>query len=179
MRLKWNRVVMVAVAGMLTVALAQATPTPPNTLTPIENQVRHEIIMLPYYNVFDNISFQVNNGVVTLMGQVTWPTVKTDAGRVVAKIPGVQKVDNKIEVLPLSRFDDMIRLRVYRAIYGNQAMLEYAVQPIAPIRIIVKNGNVTLIGNVNSELAKSVANIEANGVPGVFSVRDDIHVVTS
>ena len=178
MRFTMNRLMTVAVVGLMAVSLAQATSTDPNTLTPLEHQVRHEILMLPYYNVFDNITFQVTGSQVTLAGQVTWPVLKSEAGNVVKMIPGVTKVDNKIEVLPLSPFDNSIRFRVYRAVYFNPVLSKYALNPIAPIRIIVKNGHVTLDGVVNTEMAKNIAFIKANGVPGVFSVTNNLRVVS-
>ncbi len=179
MKLTKNRLMIVAVVGLLATSLAQAKPTNNlNGLTPLENQVRHELIMLPYYNVFDNINFHVNGDQVTLTGQVTWPVLKSQAANVVKMIPGVSKVDNQIEVLPLSPFDNSIRFRVYRAIYWNPVMTQYAMNPIAPIRIIVKNGHVTLEGVVGSKLAKNLAFIKANGVPGVFSVTNNLKVVS-
>jgi len=142
----------------------------------IVKEVRHELIMLPYYNVFDNLSYKVDGATVILMGQVTRPTLKTDAERVVKGIEGVEKVVNKIEVLPLSPNDDRIRRAVYRAIYGQPTFERYALQAVPPIHIIVNNGNVTLEGVVANEADKNLANIRANGVPGVFSVKNNLQV---
>ena len=139
-------------------------------------EVRHELVMLPYYDVFDNLSFKVDGSNVTLMGQVTRPTVKTDAGRVVKSIEGVTAVDNQIEVLPLSPNDDRIRLAVYRAIYGQTALQRYGMRSVPPIHIIVKNGNVTLEGVVANEGDKNIAGIQANGVSGVFSMKNNLAV---
>lgn len=140
-------------------------------------EVRHELVMLPYYNVFDNLSFRVNGGTVTLMGQVTRPTLKSDAGNVVKQIEGVTQVDNQIEVLPLSPNDDQIRRAVYRAVYGNSALsTRYGFQAVPSIHIIVKNGNVTLDGVVANSGDKTIADIQAKGVPGVFSVTDNLIV---
>ena len=142
----------------------------------LEEQVRHELVMLPYYNVFDNLSFRVDNGTVTLLGQVTQPVVKDDAARAVKHLEGVTTVRNEIEVLPLSSFDDGIRWRTYRAIYGFAPLQRYG-WPVQPsIRIIVKNGNVTLEGVVANEADRSLAYVRANGVPGVFSVTNDLKV---
>ena len=137
-------------------------------------EVRHELVMLPYYNVFDNLAFKVDGSTVTLMGQVTRPTLKSDAERVVKSIEGVDKVVNKIEVLPLSPNDERIRMAVYRAIYGNTSLQRYGLQAVPPIHIIVNNGNVTLEGVVATEADKNIANLQANGVPGVFSVKNNL-----
>ncbi len=142
----------------------------------IEREVRHELVMLPYYGVFDNLEFQVTGDTVTLTGQVTRPTLKSDAERVVKDIEGIERVVNNIEVLPLSPNDDGIRLAVYRAVYGNTALNRYALQAVPPIHIVVKNGNVTLEGMVAQEGDKNIANIEAKGVAGVFSVTDHLRV---
>jgi hyperosmotically inducible protein len=143
----------------------------------LAKEVRHELVMLPYYSVFDNLAFQVNDGVVTLLGQVTRPTLKDDAQRVVQKIEGVKKVINNIEVLPLSPNDDRIRLETYRAIYGDPTLnTKYAHQAVPPIHIIVKNGHVTLEGVVASESDKILAGMRANSVPGVFSVTNNLRV---
>lgn len=143
----------------------------------LEKEVRHELVLLPYYSVFDNLTYSVSGDVVTLGGQVTRPTLKSDAENVVKKIEGVSKVINNIEVLPLSPNDDQIRRAVYRAIYSNDVLSRYSLGAVPPIHIIVKNGNVTLEGVVSSEMDKNVANIQANGVPGVFSVTNNLRVV--
>lgn len=142
----------------------------------IVKEVRHELVMLPYYNVFDNLAFKVDGSTVTLMGQVTRPTLKSDAERVVKGIEGVEKVVNNIEVLPVSPNDERIRLAVYRAIYGQPGLQRYGLQAVPPIHIIVKNGNVTLEGVVANEADKNIANVQANGVPGVFSVKNNLRV---
>jgi hyperosmotically inducible periplasmic protein len=142
----------------------------------IEREVRHELVMLPFYGVFDNLSFRVNGGTVTLMGQVTRPTLKTDAERVVKGIEGVERVVNDIEVLPLSSYDDKIRLATYRAIYGHTALNRYVLQAVPPIHIVVKNGTVTLEGVVANEGDKNIAGLQANSVPGVFSVTNNLRV---
>ncbi len=143
----------------------------------ITKEVRHELLMLPYFSVFDNLSYKVDGYNVTLMGQVTRPTLKSDAENVVKRIEGVEQVDNQIEVLPLSPNDDRIRRAVYRAIYGYPALQKYALGVQQPIRIIVKNGNVTLEGVVDNDADKNIANVRANGVSGVFSVKNNLQVV--
>src|SRR5258708_7371237 len=142
----------------------------------VEREVRHELVMLPYYGVFDNLAFEVDGGTVTLLGQVSRPTLKTDAERVVKRIEGVERVINRIEVLPLSPYDDRIRLATYRAIYGHTALNRYALQAVPPIHIIVKNGDVTLEGVVANEGDKTIADIQARSVPGVFSVTNNLRV---
>ena len=125
-------------------------------------EIRHELVMLPYYGVFDNLAFRVNGSQVELYGQVTRPTLKSAAEQVVRQIEGVEKVINNIEVLPVSPNDDRIRLDAYRAIYGHTALNRYALQAVPPIHIIVKNGNVTLEGVVANEMDKNIANVQAN-----------------
>ena len=142
----------------------------------LEERVRHELVMLPYYNVFDNLSFRVDNGAVILFGQVTQPVVKDDAERSVKHLEGVSAVKNEIEVLPLSDFDNQIRWRTYFAIYGFGPLQHYSLGTQPPIRIIVKNGNVTLQGNVLNEMDRNIANVRANSVPGVFSVTNELKV---
>jgi hyperosmotically inducible protein len=144
----------------------------------ISREVRHELVMLPYYGVFDNLAYSVNGGIVTLHGQVTNPTLKIDAGNVVKKIEGVTKVDNKIEVLPLSPMDDQLRRAVYRAIYGEPSLNRYAMQAVPPIHIIVENGKVTLVGVVDNAADKNLTGIRANTVPGVFSVTNNLQVAS-
>jgi hyperosmotically inducible protein len=142
----------------------------------ISKEVRHELVMLPYYGVFDNLSYRVEGGTVTLRGEVTQPTLKSDAGNVVKKIEGVETVDNQIHVLPLSPNDDRIRLAEYRTIYGAAGLDRYALQAVPPIHIIVENGKVTLVGSVASQGDKTLANIRANTVSGAFSVDNELQV---
>jgi hyperosmotically inducible protein len=133
--------------------------------------------MLPYYGVFDNLAFRVDGNTVTLFGQVTRPTLKSDAENVVKKIEGVERVNNEIQVLPLSPNDDQIRMAVYRAIYGHNALsTRYGFAAVPSIHIIVNNGQVTLEGVVANEADKNIANIQANSVPGVFSVTNNLRV---
>jgi len=168
------------VLALVSAALSrQAAPPSAAATERITKEVRHELLMLPYFSVFDNLSYKVDGYNVTLMGQVTRPTLKSDAENVVKKIEGVEHVDNQIELLPLSPNDDRIRRAVYRAIYGYPALQKYALGVQQPIRIIVKNGNVTLEGVVDNEGDKNIANIRANGVSGVFSVKNNLQVVKS
>jgi hyperosmotically inducible periplasmic protein len=142
----------------------------------IVREVRHELVTLPYYGVFDNLAFRVDGATVTLLGQVTRPTLKSDAENVVKKIEGVDKVLNQIEVLPLSPNDDRIRREAYRKIFAQPQLEMYSLRAVPPIHIIVNNGKVTLEGVVASEADKNVAGIQANGVPGVFAVTNNLRV---
>lgn len=140
-------------------------------------EVRHELVMLPYYGVFDDLAYRVDGNAVTLFGQVTRPTLKSDAENVVKHIEGVSQVVNKIEVLPLSPMDDRIRRATFRAIYGRgQLASRYAYQAVPAIHIIVSNGHVTLTGVVGNQLDKTVAYTQANSVPGVFSVTNNLRI---
>ena len=142
----------------------------------IESAVRRELVTLPFYSLFDHFAFRVDGYTVTLMGKVSRPTLKSDAGNVVQRIEGVERVVNQIEVLPLSPNDDRLRLALLRAIYGHSALQTLAIRAVPPIHIIVENGNVTLEGIVANEMQKNIAGIQANGVSGVFSVTNNLQV---
>jgi hyperosmotically inducible protein len=142
----------------------------------LAREVRHELVMLPYYGVFDDLSYRVDGSTVTLTGHVTRPTLKSDAENVVKKVEGVERVVNNIEVLPLSPMDDRIRIATYRAVYGQTGLDRYALQAVPPIHIIVNNGNVTLTGVVSNQADKDIAGVRANGVPGVFAVTNNLRV---
>jgi hyperosmotically inducible protein len=135
--------------------------------------------MLPYFGVFDYIAFKVEGFTVTLLGEVARPSLKSDAENAVKHIEGVEKVDNQIEVLPPSPMDDGLRRRLFRAIYGYPSLEKYAMGVQKPIRIIVKNGRVALEGVVDNDADKNVAGLRANGVPGIFSVTNNLQVVPS
>jgi hyperosmotically inducible protein len=145
----------------------------------ITREVRHALLMLPYFGVFDNIAFKVDGDTVTLLGQVVRPTLKSDAEKSVKHIEGVEKVNNEIEVLPPSPMDSRLRRQLFRAIYGYPALQKYALGVQKPIRIIVNNGRVELDGVVDSEADKNLANMRANGVPGIFSVTNNLQVESS
>jgi hyperosmotically inducible periplasmic protein len=153
-----------------------ATTGGANAQERLVREVRHELVMLPYYGVFDNLAYRVDGTTVTLMGQVTRPTLRSDADNVVKHIEGVTRVDNQIQVLPLSSMDDGLRLAVFRAIFGKPGLDRYAMQAVPPIHIIVDNGKVTLEGVVNTEADKNQAGLYANGVGGVFSVTNNLRV---
>ncbi len=167
-----------------------------NSETRIAEQVRHELAMLPYYGVFDNLEFRVKGCSVTLLGQASRPTLKSDAERVIKRIEGVTNVRNKIEVLPLSGNDDRIRAAVYARIYRTPALQKYTSNrmglqshfsrwtgvtnqpPIGyhAIHIIVKNGHLTLEGAVAGQADRNIANVQAHTVAGVFSVTNNLQV---
>ncbi|MCC7342618.1 MAG: BON domain-containing protein [Bryobacterales bacterium] len=160
--------------GLSTATFAQGSE---RAMDRLQNQIRKELVTLPFYSVFDNFEYKLSNdGVVTLLGQVHRPTLKSSAENVVKKIEGVTKVVNDIEVLPVSSMDDRIRLATYHAIYGHTALQTLAIRAVPPIHIIVKNGNVTLEGVVATKLEKQVAGSQANSVSGVFSVKNNLRV---
>ena len=142
----------------------------------LASQVRHQLVMLPYYNVLDDLSYSVNDGVVTLSGDVTQPVVKSDAERTVKHLEGVTQVVNNIRVLPLSTFDNRIRMAEYKSIYGFGGLYRYGLGTQPSIHIIVDNGHVTLVGVVDNQGDKNLANIRANTVFGVFSVTNNLRV---
>jgi len=137
-------------------------------------EVRHELVMLPYYGVFDNLAYRVDGSKVTLFGQVREPKLKSDAEKAVKSIEGVSAVDSQIEVMPNSPADDQTRVAVYRAIYSKPTLQRYQLGAVPPIHIIVKNGDVALEGVVANDMDKSVAGIAANGVGGVHKVTNNL-----
>lgn len=139
-------------------------------------EVRHQLLLLPYYSVFDNLAFRVDGDRVTLEGQVVRPTLKSDSAAAVKSIEGVSEVTNNIEVLPPSPMDDQLRRALYRAIYGDATLNKYSWSSVASIHIIVKNGHVTLEGVVDNDSDRNVAEIRAKGVPNVFSVANNLKV---
>ena len=173
-------VVIVTLLALATLGFSQDRDQPSaKAQERITKEVRHELLMLPYCGVFDNIAFKVDGYTVTLLGQVARPSLKSDAENVVKHIEGVEKVDNQIEVLPTSPMDDRLRRQLYRAIYGYPALEKYALGVQKPIRIIVKNGHVALEGVVDNEGDKNFAGMRANGVPGIFSVTNNLRVESS
>src|ERR1700693_448493 len=170
-------VVAVMLFSLATLGLAQDRSQPSSkSQDRIIREVRHELLMLPYFGVFDNIAFRVDGSTVTLMGQVVRPSLKSDAENALKHIEGVEKVDNQIEVLPPSPMDDRLRRQLYRAIYGYPPLEKYALGVQKPIRILVRNGHVTLEGFVDNEGDKNFAFMRANGVPGIFSVDNNLQV---
>ena len=180
MRMNPGKIAGILLIALSTVSLMQAqqnSQPSDKAVQRVQKEVRHELIMLPYLDVFDNLAFKVDGYNVTLYGSVTKPTLKSDAERVVKSIEGVEKVDNQIEVLPPSPMDDRLRRQLFRAIYGYPSLERYAMPVNKPIRIIVKGGHVKLEGVVDNEADKNVAGIRAKGVSGIFSVDNNLEVV--
>ena len=155
-------------------AAASAQKNEPKSQQEILKEVRHQLVMLPYYSVFDALSYKVEGDKVTLEGAVVRPTLKSDAEAAVKSVSGVSSVVNNIEVLPPAPMDDQIRRAEFRAIYGDPTLSRYGFQAVQAIHIIVKNGHVTLEGVVDSQADKNLAGIRANGVPNVFSVTNNL-----
>jgi hyperosmotically inducible protein len=170
MRSKFQKISLAVALAVLTV------PMFASTTRSLPDEVRHQLVTLPYYSVFDDLGYNVNNGVVTLYGAVRQPWLKSDAERAVKHISGVTQVINNIKVLPLSPMDNRIRAAEYRAIFGFGGLYRYAMGANPSVHIIVDNGHVTLTGVVANQADKNVAYIRANGVPGVFSVTNDLRV---
>ena len=158
-----SRILMAAtlLLGGVGVAAAGSNAPGPRDDAAVTKSVRHEIVMYPYYGIWDNIEFQVANGNVTLNGAVTQPYKKTDIARSVQKVPGVTSVSNNLEVLPLSPMDNQLRRQVARAIYSDPTLSRYAIEAIPPIHVIVDNGHVTLEGVVSNDMEKQVAGLRA------------------
>jgi hyperosmotically inducible protein len=177
-------IAVVACAALAVSAVAQ-DPALPNSRTRlggtdsqqrISREVLHNLLMNPWYSVFDDLEYQVNGDTVKLMGAVTEPAVKNDAIASVKKIEGVNRVDDQIKVLPPSSMDDGIRRAEYRAIFGFDGLSRYSWGAVPPIHIIVDSGHVTLTGFVDNESDRNMAEIQAKSVPGVFSVDNRIQV---
>ncbi len=131
------------------------------TLSEIEWRIHEELAMLPFHGVFETLNFQLQDKTVILTGQVIRETVKINAERVIKRLDGVEAVVNQIEILPSSKQDDAIRMRVYRAIYQTQPLEHYGTLAVPPIHIIVRNGTVTLEGVVESEEDRTTAYVKA------------------
>ncbi|HTW22463.1 MAG TPA: BON domain-containing protein [Candidatus Baltobacteraceae bacterium] len=173
-------ILLLPAANAVLAASGPARQAPPSTAANYESwltkEVRHELVMLPFYSVFDNLEYKVEGTKVVLIGQVVRPVLKDDAGSAVKHIEGVTEVDNQIQVLPPAPMDDQIRRAEYRAIYGSPSLQMYSLRSVAPIHIIVDNGHVTLDGTVSTEADKNVAGLMANKVPDVFSVTNNLQV---
>jgi osmotically-inducible protein OsmY len=178
---------VLAVVGLLFVSGGRALAAMPSSQAPrdqahyeawLQNQVRHELVMLPWLTLFDNLEYRVDGTTVTLSGQVTRPSLKADAERTVKRIEGVTKVVNNIQVLPPSSMDQQIRRAEYRAIYGFAGLWKYAMGALPPVHIVVDNGHVTLDGVVDSEADKNLIGLRAKTVPNVFSVTNNLQVAS-
>jgi len=142
----------------------------------LSREIHHQLLVLPYYSVFDTIGFTLNGSQVTLTGQVVRPTLKSQAAAAVKSIEGVAVVVNQIEVLPASPADDELRRAVYRAIFEDATLARYAVQAVPPIHIIVKNGDVALEGTIDSASDKNLAGLRGGSVANVHSIKNNLVV---
>lgn len=170
---------IIALVAVLVVAASTAVAVPRARVENESNgrvarQVRHELLTLPYYGVFDNLAYRIDGDTVTLYGQVVQPTTRETAARRVAQIAGVSRVVNEIEVLPLSSFDDSIRVNAYRSIFNMGGLYRYAMGANPSLHIIVNRGHVTLEGVVANDADRQLAYIAARQVPGVFSVTNNL-----
>lgn len=164
---------LITAIAIVVLAVSAASAAPPRSMG---DKIRKELITLPYYGVFDNLAYKLDGDTVTLYGQVTRPTTRESAARRVSRIEGVDRVINNIEVLPVSGFDDQIRARAYRSIFRTGGLYRYAMGANPSIHIIVKNGNITLEGVVSGRMDSQLAYMAARGVPGVFSVTNNLRV---
>jgi hyperosmotically inducible periplasmic protein len=173
-----NRILGLVVILAISAVAAIAAPAASNGRSAGDEQVakkvRHELVTLPYYGVFDNLAYKVEGNTVTLYGQVVEATTRSDAERRVAKIDGVERVINNIEVLPLSSFDNEIRVRAYRTIFRTGSLYRYAMGANPSIHIVVKGGHLTLEGVVANDADAQLAYIAARNVPSVFSVTNNL-----
>ncbi len=177
---KWFFAVALAI-GCSSAMLAQQSGTSSSSADQklhdrIVREVHHQLVMIPQLTIFDNLAYKVDGDNVTLLGQVVNPVIKNDAESAVKGIEGVGNVTNQIEILPPSPNDNRIRRQVARAIFNDNSLFRYSMGAVPPIHIVVKSGHVTLEGVVNNQSDKNVAGIKANGVPGVFSVTNNLQV---
>lgn len=174
----WNKIAMMAVVLAITASAAMAVPAKsgeqPLTREQVLKKVRKELVTLPYYGVFDNLAYKVEGNTVTLYGQVVRPSTRRDAAYRVERIAGIERVINNIEVLPLSGFDDSIRAHTYRAVFRAGSLYRYAMGTNPSLHIIVNRGHVTLEGVVATKADRILAYHAASGVPGVFSVTNNL-----
>lgn len=172
----YSKVVKTLVMGLVLGVLVTAPQAMAQTNPQLVREVRRELVTLPYYGVFDWLQYEVeNDGTVVLSGEVVRPTTKSDAGGRVKRIDGVRRVENNIEVLPLSSNDDRLRRALYRTLFGsNSPLFRYGRQPVPSIHLIVKRGHATLKGVVANRSDAQIAYMRARGVPGLFSVRNEL-----
>jgi hyperosmotically inducible periplasmic protein len=178
-RLRKFSCVMLAVAALVMGTTAANAATAPGQTADeqhMSKQVRHALVTVPWYGVFDNLEYTINGSEVTLSGQVVQPVTKSDAESAVKHVEGVTRVVDNITVLPLSNFDEGIRRAEYRAIFAAPTLSRYSMGAVPAIHIIVDNGHVTLVGAVDNQADANVARIRALSVPGVFSVTNNLHV---
>jgi len=144
----------------------------------IVQEIRHRLVLLPHYNLFDWLEGELSpEGVVTLRGEVVKPATKSDAEAAVRGIEGVEKVENEIEVLPLSNDDEQLRVVLYRVMFAwSSPLFRYATQAVPSIHIIVRNSHVTLKGVVANAQDSDIAYMKANGVSGIFDVKNELKI---
>lgn len=157
-------------------AIGYGQQNEPKATQNLTKEIRHQLVLLPYYSVFDNLTYRIEGSKVILSGQVVRASLKADAEAAVKSVEGVSNVQNDIEVLPPAPMDDQIRRAVFRAIYSEPSLSRYAASAVPSIHIIVKGGRVTLVGVADNDTDKNVAGLRANGVPNVFSVDDQLVV---
>jgi hyperosmotically inducible protein len=181
--MKTLRTKLLALAAVVALSASAALAAPANEgaqaagYDQLAKKVRHELVTLPWYGVFDNLEYQIDGSTVTLYGQVVQATTRKDAERRVSRVAGISRVVNRIEVLPVSPFDDSIRARTYRALFGwNSPLFMYGRGVNPSIHIVVNGGHVSLEGVVSNEGDRNLAYMLANGVPGVFSVKNNLQV---
>ena len=145
----------------------------------LSEQVRKQLVTLPYYGVFDNLEYKIQGNSVVLSGQVIRPSTRSDAEARIKRLPGVERVINNIKVLPLSSMDSALRRQVYRAVFGFDGLGRYSMGANPSIHIIVDSGHLTLEGVVDNQADSNMAYLRANGVPGVFSVTNHLRVRNS
>jgi BON domain-containing protein len=176
--IRTGTIAAVVLAVVINAGLGQAKSSPDNAHKSVSEQIRHEIAVLPYSGIYDWIEAELlTDGTVVLKGNVTRPSTKTDAENRIRGIETVTKVVNDIHVLPLSGYDDEVRIRVYRSLFnGNSPLLGYALGANPSIHIIVENGRVTLKGVVNNAMDRQLANLAANQVFGVLSVDNQLRL---
>ena len=166
-------VTRISAAVLVMLALAAPARAAGNEDLQIFRDVQKQVLRYSQFTIFDSVNAQIEDGVVTLTGKVTMPYKRNDIEKRVAKLAGVTEVQNKIEVLPVSQFDDELRLGISRAIYGNSNFWHYASMANPPIHIIVDRGHVTLEGVVNSNVDRMLARSLASGF-GSFSVTNEL-----
>ena len=173
----WISQFAIGMLAMLVLTIVPAVAMGQGAIDPqLARRVRRELVTLPYYGVFDNLAYQINGDTVTLSGQVVRPTTRSDAEGRVKRLPGVRRVVNNIEVLPLSRFDDDIRRATYRSIARMGGLYRYLQGANPSLHIVVARGHVTLEGVVSGSGDRNLAYMAANRVPGVFSVTNNLRV---
>lgn len=169
--------IVIRIFAVLLLAIAPSVALAQQAVDPqLARKVRRELVTLPYYGVFDNLAYSINGGVVTLYGDVVRASTRSDAAGRVKRLPGVTRVVNNINVLPLSRFDDDIRRATFRSIANMGGLHRYLRGTNPSVHIVVNRGHVTLEGVVSGGGDRNLLYIAANRVPGVFSVQNNLRV---